>query len=71
MSQLDRSIGAAIRAARLAAGMSQERLARKAGTTRRHIVSIESGANFTVAILVRILRALPALRVPGISARAR
>jgi transcriptional regulator with XRE-family HTH domain len=68
MPQLDRSIGLAIRAARLAAGMSQARLAREAGTTRRHIISIENGSNFTVAILQGITRALPALRVPGVSA---
>ncbi len=65
MLPLDPAFGSAIRAAREAARLSQARLARSCGISLRHLVAIERGANFTVAVLVAISRALPTLPVPG------
>lgn len=53
------ALGQAIRAARLALGWSQERLAEEAGVDRSYMGGIERGEhNLTVVSLVRISAAL-------------
>jgi len=68
MMKVDPTVAIAIRIARTAAGLSQVRLARACGVTVRHIFAIEHGSNFTVELLLRIARELPALRLPGVAA---
>ena len=53
MLRLGPAVGIAIRSARKAAGLSQQRLARACGISCRHLIAIERGANFMVAILLR------------------
>jgi transcriptional regulator with XRE-family HTH domain len=61
-------LGKRIRAAREARGLSQERLAKLCGISRRHIADIEKGSNFGVAHL-RILQSVlgDALPLPELS----
>jgi transcriptional regulator with XRE-family HTH domain len=54
MKRLDVRLGLAIREAREERGLSQAELARRCGVSLRHLVSIEHGANFSVALLVAI-----------------
>ncbi len=64
------ALGQAIRAARLALGWSQERLAEEAGVDRSYMGGIERGEhNLTVVSLVRISAALD-LSVGDLFARA-
>jgi DNA-binding XRE family transcriptional regulator len=53
----------AIRAARHRRRVSQARLAHLCGLSVRHIVAIEGGANFTVSVLILLLRELPQLQI--------
>ena len=57
------AIGDEVREARLKRGVSQARLARLCGLSLRHLVAIEGGANFTVAVLILLVRELPQLRI--------
>jgi len=50
------------REARIAAGLSQSELARRAGVPRKQVRALESGANVTVETLRRIVPALPDLK---------
>lgn len=63
-----------MRSARLRNGLTQVELGQLAGVSRRHIIAVESGANISVALLVKLatelgiteLRAGPAmLSVPA------
>jgi len=54
--------GAAIRAARLARGWSQEDLAAKIGATRAAINAAEEGADASSDLIHRIAQVLPAIR---------
>ncbi|HYU25632.1 MAG TPA: helix-turn-helix domain-containing protein [Thermoanaerobaculia bacterium] len=63
MLPLDPTVGIAVRAARHEAGLSQQRLAQLAFVSVRHVVDIEAGANFTVAVLFALARELPTLRI--------
>jgi transcriptional regulator with XRE-family HTH domain len=47
-----------LKAARLHAGMSRERLARHAGMTRQGILKIENGGNVTLGTIVLLANAL-------------
>jgi len=69
MLPLDPDVGIAVRAARHAAGLSQQRLARLAGISVRHLVDVEGGANFTVAVLFALARELPTLRIDDVLRR--
>lgn len=51
-------VGAAIRARREEKGFTQAKLARSADVSRRHVAAVESGANVTLTILVRLSAAL-------------
>jgi transcriptional regulator with XRE-family HTH domain len=72
---LDPALGRTIEAARRRQGWTQAGLAANCGMSRRHLASIEAGANFSVAILLDLARALPGevlpvgefllVRVPG------
>jgi DNA-binding XRE family transcriptional regulator len=63
MVMLPRVIGDSVRAARLEAGLSQDKLARSCGLSRRHIVAIENHCNFTLAVLLALARGLPEFRI--------
>jgi len=64
-------IGSALRAAREAAGLSQQRLAERARVSSRHLVDIEGGGNFSVAVLLALARELPDLDIAALLKRAR
>jgi transcriptional regulator with XRE-family HTH domain len=64
MNDLELSLGHAIRSARSRRKLSQAALASRCGISRRHLAGIESGANFSVAVLALLaaeLDELPAL----------
>ncbi len=69
MLPLDPAVGIAVRSARHAAGLSQQRLAQLSGVSVRHLIEIEAGANFTVAVLFALARELPAFRISDVLAR--
>jgi DNA-binding XRE family transcriptional regulator len=50
----DVRLGRAIREAREERGFTQEELALRCGISLRHLISIEHGANFSVALLIAI-----------------
>lgn len=50
--------GAALRRTRKARGISRAKLARISGVSCRHIAAAEGGANVTLLIVVRLMRAL-------------
>lgn len=54
MKQLDVRLGRAIREEREKRGFTQEELALRCGISLRHLISIEHGANFSVALLIAI-----------------
>jgi transcriptional regulator with XRE-family HTH domain len=56
-------LGAYLTALKAARGISQQRLARLAGVSRRHVVVALSGGNITVSILKKLLVALRATEV--------
>jgi len=58
MKPLDKGFGLAIRDARVARGLTQEELAHRCGISRRHLIGIEQGGNFTVSVLVALLAEL-------------
>jgi transcriptional regulator with XRE-family HTH domain len=59
-----KALGAFIREARVARGITQARAAREAGVSRRHFALIEGGANVTVDIVLRIAHYLELSHVP-------
>ncbi len=54
----DKQLGRIIRDARERQNLSQEELARRCGISRRHVIDIEQGRNFSVAVLAAIAREL-------------
>jgi transcriptional regulator with XRE-family HTH domain len=62
---LDAEIGKTIERERRRHGLTQVRLARMCGMSRRHLAAIERGANFSVAVLLDIAHVLAgqALRI--------
>jgi transcriptional regulator with XRE-family HTH domain len=54
MKLLDARLGHAIREARQERGFTQTELALRCGISLRHLISIEHGANFSVALLIAI-----------------
>lgn len=57
---LERDLGAALRARRLAAGRTQVELSREANISLNAVRSLEAGAGSSVATLVRVVHALSA-----------
>lgn len=51
-------LGETIRAARTAKGLTQARLAKRAGVSRRHLAALEKGANVSVAVLNKVAAVL-------------
>jgi transcriptional regulator with XRE-family HTH domain len=58
ITALGKQLARIIRDARERQGLSQEELARRCGMSRRHLIEIEQGRNFTVAVLAAIAREL-------------
>lgn len=54
MQGLDKKLGDAIRAGRLRRNLTQKELAQRCGLSLRHLLAIERGANFSVAVLVTL-----------------
>src|ERR1051326_7989155 len=57
-------LGAALKALTEARGVSQARLARIAGVSRRHVSVALAGGNITISILKKLMRALRAESIP-------
>jgi transcriptional regulator with XRE-family HTH domain len=57
-------LGAALKALKEARGVSQARLARIAGVSRRHVSVALAGGNITISILKKLMRALRAESIP-------
>jgi transcriptional regulator with XRE-family HTH domain len=51
-------LGEAIREARIRKGLTQARLAKMAGVSRRHLAALEKGANVSISILQRVAAVL-------------
>ena len=51
-------LGQTIRAARIKKGLTQARLARLAGVSRRHLAALEKGANVSVLVLKKVAAVL-------------
>jgi len=58
ITRLGKQLGRIIRAARERHALSQEELARRCGMSRRHLIEIEQGRNFSVAVLAALSREL-------------
>ena len=71
MPRIDPAFGIAIRAARHAADLSQQRLAELSRVSVRHLIAIEAGGNFSVAVLLALARELPDLDLAALLERAR
>lgn len=52
------NLGERLRSRRIEAGMTQARLARAAGVSRRHLAALEKGANVSITILTRVSEVL-------------
>lgn len=65
-THLGKQLGRIIRGARERQDLSQEELARRCGISRRHLIEIEQGRNFGVAVLASIARELPEI-APAVS----
>ena len=57
-------LAAALNALKEAQGLSQARLARRAGLSRRHVSMALAGGNITIAVLKKLMHALGAETVP-------
>ena len=58
MKPLDTGLGRVIHDAREKRGLTQEELAHRCGISRRHLIGIEQGGNFTVSVLVALVAEL-------------
>lgn len=57
-------LGETIREARIKKGLTQARLAKLAGVSRRHLAALEKGANISINILRRVAEVLELEQVP-------
>lgn len=57
-------LGEAIKEARIRKGLTQDRLAKMAGVSRRHLAALEKGANVSVGILQRVAMVLELTEIP-------
>jgi transcriptional regulator with XRE-family HTH domain len=66
-------LGDTVREARIRKGLTQARLAKLAGVSRRHLAALEKGANVSVSILQRVAAVLELTEIPlgDLSLRAR
>ncbi|HEX2836365.1 MAG TPA: helix-turn-helix domain-containing protein [Thermoanaerobaculia bacterium] len=66
-------LGDTVREARIRKGLTQARLAKLAGVSRRHLAALEKGANVSVNILQRVAAVLELTEIPlgDLSLRAR
>lgn len=56
--RLETGFGFRVRSVRIASGLSQEELARKANVSRTAVGNLEAGAGSSLATVVKVLRAL-------------
>jgi len=59
-----RSIGATIRAARIARGLTQERAAKEARVSRAQLALLEQGGNVSIKFLLKIAKLLDLTNIP-------
>jgi transcriptional regulator with XRE-family HTH domain len=57
-------LGESVREARLKKGLTQARLAKMAGVSRRHLAALEKGANISIGILQRVAAVLELKEIP-------
>lgn len=57
-------LGESIKEARIRKGLTQARLAKMAGVSRRHLAALEKGANVSVGILQRVAAVLELTEIP-------
>jgi len=57
-------LGQSVREARLKKGLTQARLAKMAGVSRRHLAALEKGANVSIGILQRVAAVLELREIP-------
>ena len=57
-------LGQSVREARLKKGLTQARLAKMAGVSRRHLAALEKGANVSIGILQRVAAVLELKEIP-------
>src|ERR1700754_4564845 len=57
-------LGETVRAARIRKNLTQARLAKLAGVSRRHLAALEKGANVSVSILQRVANVLELTEIP-------
>ncbi|HEX7830447.1 MAG TPA: helix-turn-helix domain-containing protein, partial [Thermoanaerobaculia bacterium] len=57
-------LGDTVREARIRKGLTQARLAKLAGVSRRHLAALEKGANVSVSILQRVAAVLELTEIP-------
>ena len=55
-------IGRIVRTSRIRNGLTQEKLAERCRLSRRTVIAVEKGKNYTVTILLTILDQLPDVR---------
>src|SRR3954447_15825618 len=65
-------LGQTIRAARIKKGLTQAKLARLAGVSRRHLAALEKGANVSVLVLKKVASVLDLteIQLGGLELRA-
>src|ERR1041385_3354955 len=66
-------LGETVREARIRKGLTQARLARMAGVSRRHLAALEKGANVSISVLKKVAAVLELNEIQlggGLSVRA-
>jgi transcriptional regulator with XRE-family HTH domain len=64
MMERDRTLGLFVREARRRKGLTQASAAKRAGVSRRHYASLESGANVTLGVLKKVAPILEITEIP-------
>src|SRR5205085_5429726 len=57
-------LGETVRSARIKKGLTQAKLARLAGVSRRHLAALEKGANVSVLVLKKVASVLDLTEIP-------
>src|SRR6185369_17058540 len=66
-------LGETVRESRIRKGLTQARLARMAGVSRRHLAALEKGANVSISVLKKVAAVLELTEIQlggGLSVRA-
>jgi len=65
-------LGETVRSARIKKGLTQAKLARLAGVSRRHLAALEKGANVSVLVLKKVASVLDLthIQLGGLELRA-